>query len=74
VNNEFERMWKEAVVAIFEILSYHLSGRTEETHKSFSQYNRSPARDLSRRPPKYKAEDGISRLRRNTCFLILYVL
>ena len=26
-------MWKEAVMAQFEVLAWHLSGRTEENHK-----------------------------------------
>jgi hypothetical protein len=33
VNNELERMWKEAVMAKFKVLSQHLPGRTEENHK-----------------------------------------
>jgi hypothetical protein len=34
VNNELERMWKEAVVAQFKVLSQHLlGGGTEENHK-----------------------------------------
>jgi hypothetical protein len=28
MNNELERMWKEMVVALFEVLSMHLPGRT----------------------------------------------
>jgi hypothetical protein len=32
-NNELERIKKEAVVAYFEVLSLHLPGETEETHK-----------------------------------------
>jgi hypothetical protein len=33
MNNELERMWKEKVMACFEILSWHLPGGTEETHE-----------------------------------------
>jgi hypothetical protein len=29
VNSELERIWKEEVVAIFEVLSRYLPGRTE---------------------------------------------
>jgi hypothetical protein len=27
MNNELERMWKEIVIALFEVLSWHLPGR-----------------------------------------------
>jgi hypothetical protein len=33
VNNELERMWKEAVVAQFKVLSGHVLGRTEECYE-----------------------------------------
>jgi hypothetical protein len=33
VNNELERMWKEAVVAKFMVLSRHLPGGTKENHE-----------------------------------------
>jgi hypothetical protein len=33
VTNEFERIWKEAVVVKFEVLSWHLPAVTEEKHK-----------------------------------------
>jgi hypothetical protein len=32
LNNELERMWKEAVVAKCEVLSQHLPGVTDENH------------------------------------------
>jgi hypothetical protein len=31
VNNELERVWKEAVVAQFKVLSQHLTGGIEKT-------------------------------------------
>jgi hypothetical protein len=34
MNNEFERKWKEAVVAQFKVPSRHLSGGTEEKHEN----------------------------------------
>jgi hypothetical protein len=34
VNNELERMWKEAVMVYFEALSRHLPGGTEENHEN----------------------------------------
>jgi hypothetical protein len=33
MNNELERTWKEAVIVRFEILFWHLPGRTEETQE-----------------------------------------
>jgi hypothetical protein len=33
VNTEFERMWKEEVVAHFNVFCRHLLGRTEEHHE-----------------------------------------
>jgi hypothetical protein len=33
VNDELERMWKEAVVALFKVLSRHLPGGSEENHE-----------------------------------------
>jgi hypothetical protein len=36
VNNEFERMWKETVLALYKILSQHLPGVAEEDHETHS--------------------------------------
>jgi hypothetical protein len=33
VNNELERMLKEAVIGMLEVLSQHLLGGTEEIHE-----------------------------------------
>jgi hypothetical protein len=33
MNSELERIWKDTVMAYFNILSWHLSGRAEENHK-----------------------------------------
>lgn len=33
VNSEMGGMWKEAVMAHFELLCWHMPGRTEENHK-----------------------------------------
>lgn len=32
-NNKLERKWKEAIVPQFEVLPWHLSGGTEQTHE-----------------------------------------
>jgi hypothetical protein len=43
MSNELEKMWKEAVVAEFEVLTRHLPGGTEEKHeKNASGDSRSP--------------------------------
>jgi hypothetical protein len=33
MNNELERIWKEAAIIKFEILPRHLPGGTEESHE-----------------------------------------
>jgi hypothetical protein len=33
MNNELERIWKEAVVAYFNVLSRHLPGEAEENYE-----------------------------------------
>jgi hypothetical protein len=33
MNNELERIWKEATVAYFEVLPQHLPGGIEENHE-----------------------------------------
>jgi hypothetical protein len=32
VNDELEKIWKEAVMAYFKVLSWHSPGGTEENH------------------------------------------
>jgi hypothetical protein len=55
MRSELDRMWKEAVVALFDALSRHYPGRTEGNHKKkLSQDSRSSGPDLSLRPPKYE--------------------
>jgi hypothetical protein len=49
---EFKRIWKEAVVAYFKVLSR--PGSTEENYEK-SQYCRYPLRDLKLRPLEYEA-------------------
>jgi hypothetical protein len=34
VNNELEKLWQEAIVAQFEVLSQNLSKETEQGHKN----------------------------------------
>jgi hypothetical protein len=47
VNDELERIWKEASYPNFELLSKQLPGGTEEKRKHRSQYRRSLWRDLN---------------------------
>jgi hypothetical protein len=37
VNDELERLWKEAVMAHCKVLSLHSFGGTEKNHKNLSQ-------------------------------------
>jgi len=46
VNDELEGMWKETIVAYFKVLSRHLPGGTEESHKNFSQDSLSLGQNL----------------------------
>jgi hypothetical protein len=56
MNNELERVWKEAIVTYFKILPRHLTGGTEENHgKPQSQDIRSPDCDLNPGPPEYES-------------------
>jgi hypothetical protein len=55
VNKELERIWNEAIVAYFKVLSRHLPGGTEENHGNLSQDSRSPGRDLNSEPSEYEA-------------------
>jgi hypothetical protein len=51
MNNEVR---KEAIVALFKVLSWHLPGRTEENHGSFYS-SRYLGGDLNPGPPEYEA-------------------
>jgi hypothetical protein len=42
MNNELEKIWKEAVTAYFKVLSQHLPEDTEENHETLSQEILSP--------------------------------
>jgi hypothetical protein len=35
MNDELERIWKEAAVPSFKVLSQHLLGETEENHEKY---------------------------------------
>ena len=57
VNNEPERMWKEAVVTLFEVPLYHLCRRTK---RGIGHDSRSQSRGLNKKYSKYKAETDIN--------------
>jgi hypothetical protein len=55
VNEKLEGVWKETVVAFFNVLSWHLPRGTEKTTKIVGQDIRSLGRDFNPRPPEYEA-------------------
>jgi hypothetical protein len=50
VNNEFRRMWKEAVVASFKVIIRYLPG---EKPRNFCHDSQCPGRDSNWAPPEY---------------------
>jgi hypothetical protein len=54
VNNELERIWKEAVVANFRYYPGVRLDGLRKPRKYFSQDKRSPVRDLNPGPPEYE--------------------
>ena len=60
VNNELERMQKEAAVAQNETLFQHLPGETEESQLHSNYDSWCPRRDSNRAPAEYKSETLIS--------------
>jgi hypothetical protein len=65
MNNALEKIWKEAVVTLFQVLSRHLPGGTEKFHENLIQDNNCLARDLNPGPPEYEAGVLTTRLRRS---------
>jgi hypothetical protein len=55
VNGELESIGKEAVVAEFEVLSWHLHAGTEENQENFNQVNHCVGRDSKLTPPQYES-------------------
>jgi hypothetical protein len=54
VNNKLERVWQEAVVAKFQVLSRHIPEGIEENHEKL--YSECQGRYLNREPSKYMPE------------------
>jgi hypothetical protein len=76
MNDELERMWKEAVVAKFKVLLFrHFPGGTEK-NQNVSQHSLSPGRNLNPGPPEYEAGVLTTRPRRsvNCCRLLIKVI
>jgi hypothetical protein len=73
VNEDFESMRNEAVVASFKALSRHLSGGTEENYEYISQDNWSPYQALNPGPPKYEAGVLTTLPRRSVYFILMII-
>jgi hypothetical protein len=63
VNDELERMLKEAAVALFSYTILAFACRDGETTKIFCQYSRSSGREMNLGPPEYKTEMLTTRTR-----------
>jgi hypothetical protein len=55
MNDELENIRKEAGMAYYEMLLWHLPGGSGENHKNLSQDSLSLSQDLNQGPPEYKA-------------------
>jgi hypothetical protein len=55
MNNQSERIWKEADVAKFKVPFRNLLGGTMKNYEKFSHCIQSPVRDLNPGPPEHKA-------------------
>jgi hypothetical protein len=54
LNKDLERMWKEAVLVYFEVLSRNVLGGTEENHKKSISIAGLQTRDLNPGSPNYE--------------------
>jgi hypothetical protein len=54
MNNELESIWKETVLILFKVLSRYLSGGSEGSRKTLSQYSGFPGLDLNSGPTEYE--------------------
>jgi hypothetical protein len=54
INNELERVWKEAVLALLQVLPQHLPGGTDKTTKTLIQ-DKFTGRDFNWMPLKHEA-------------------
>jgi hypothetical protein len=56
VNNELDKLRKEGVFTLFEVLSLNFVGRTEEIHGNIGQNIRSEGRDSNLTLSEYRSE------------------
>jgi hypothetical protein len=69
--NELERMWKEAAVNKFKLLSSRLPGGTERTTEDLTEDIRFPGPGLNTGNPEYAAGDLTSQIQRSALFVQL---
>jgi hypothetical protein len=55
MNDEWLKIWNEAVVTYLKLLTQHLTPETKENHKSQSRYSWCSGRDSNPGSPKYRA-------------------
>jgi hypothetical protein len=67
LKNDFETMWKEAVVTLFQVVYQHLRGWTRNITKGIIHYTQCRERDSKRSPAKYKSDAT------HTCCSVKYV-
>jgi hypothetical protein len=65
VINELGRVWKETIVALFNVLYQHMPWRDSGKPKNLRQDSRSPGRDLNPGLPQYDTGVLITQLRRS---------
>jgi hypothetical protein len=64
MNDELERIRKEAVVAVLNLLSWHFLGETEDYYEDQRQDSQPPDRDFNPEASS-RNQDANSRLRRS---------
>jgi hypothetical protein len=57
--DKFEIMYKEAVMAYFKALSWHLIEGIENIHENYSQVRKYRGRDSNTGTPEYEYETGV---------------
>jgi hypothetical protein len=59
---------------LFQVLSWHLPGETEDNHENLSQNSPSPGRDLNPGPHEYETGLLNTHLQRRQGILVFYVV
>jgi hypothetical protein len=60
MNNKYERVWKNVIVAQFNVLFRHLPAELRETTQILSQDSRSPGRDMNPGFAEYEVAERIT--------------